>query len=266
MSRVIRRLNHLRVSFAKHNVSAYAAQTAFFVLLAFFPFIMLVLETIKFLPFTEIELLKLILSVTPDSLDNAITELVTELYESDSNVIPLTVITTLWSSSKGVYSLMNCMNSIYNCTENRSYFRRRGLAILYTIIFLAVFVFSVGIMLVTDWLLTEIISLFGLQALIKAVRLSLQAIMLSLLFSVIYRVFPAKKKRFSELFPGAALSACGWIAFTELYSIYITFKNTNLYGSLTTVILTILWLYVCIYILLMGAEINIFLSKLEKKR
>ncbi len=263
MRTAIRRLNHFRLSLVKHTISAYAAQTAFFVLLAFFPFMMLVLETLKYLPFTETEFLGLILSITPDTLRSAIESLVSELYTNQTSWISLSAVTALWSSSKGVYSLMNGMNNVYNCRETRSYVKRRGLAILYTVIFIATLLASIGVILFSEWLLTQVISFLGLQAIITAVRMVMQIVLLSLLFTVIYRFFPAEKKKISKLLPGAVISACGWIAFTELYSIYITIKNTDIYGSLATVVLTILWLYICIYILLIGAEINVFLEKLE---
>lgn len=264
MYTVIRRLNHFRLSLVKHTISAYSAQTAFFILLAFFPFTMLVFETLKYLPFTEEEFLALILSVTPDTLDAAIEKLVSELYTRDSNLIPLTVITALWSSSKGVYSLMNGLNNVYDCKEKRTYVKRRGLAIIYTVIFLMALVLSIGVMLFTEWVVNKVIALLGLQAVITAVRMIMQAFLLTLLFTVIYRFFPAEKRKINMLLPGAVFSACGWMAFTELYSIYISVKNTDIYGSLTTVIFTILWLYICIYILLIGAEVNVFLLKLEK--
>lgn len=265
MHAVIRRLNYFRLSLLKHTISAYAAQTAFFILLAFFPFTMLVLETLRYLPFTEEEFLALILSVTPDTLGTAIEGLVAELYTTQSNIIPLTVITALWSSSKGVYALMRGINTVFECRETRSYIKRRGYAILYTLIFLTALIFSIGIMVFGEWVLDKVIYRFGSQALFTAARMITQIVFLSLLFAVIYRFFPSDSFKFSNLLPGAVISACGWIVFTELYSVYVTVKNTDIYGSLATVILTMLWLYICIYILLIGAEINIFLIKIEKR-
>ena len=55
----------------------------------------------------------------------------------------------------------------------------------------------------------------------------------------------------------------GWIAVSYFFSIYINiFTNFSIiYGSLTTIILIMMWLYAVIYIILIGAEINVMLEK-----
>ena len=60
--------------------------------------------------------------------------------------------------------------------------------------------------------------------------------------------------------PGAMIASVGWIAYSVLFAFYIdNFSNyAPLYGSLTAVILLMLWLYSCMYILFLGAEINLY--------
>lgn len=261
MSGIIRRINHLRLSIIRHTVSAYAAQTAFFILLSFFPFTMLVMTALKYFPFTEEEFLDLILSLAPATLSEAISDVVNDLYTKQNNFLPVTIFAALWSSSKGVYSLMSGMNAVYGQTENRGYFKRRLNAVLYTVIFITALMFTIGLMLLGEWLLEEIIDEFKIRALLVAVRMLTQVCVLSLLFAVIYYFFPAQRIKLGDHLPGALLSACGWVVFTELYSVYVTFANTDIYGSLATVVLTMLWLYICMYILLVGGEINAFLIR-----
>lgn len=259
MSGIIRRINHLRLSIVRHTVSAYAAQAAFFVLLSFFPFVMLVMAVLKYFPFTEEEFLDLILSLAPATLTDAISDIVNDLYTKHNNFLPVTVFAALWSSSKGVYSLMSGMNAVYGQADSGGYFKRRLNAVLYTVIFITALIFTIGLMLLGEWLLEEIIGEFRIRALLTAFRMLTQVCVLSLLFAVIYYFFPKKRIKISNHFPGAFLSACGWVVFTELYSVYVTFANTDIYGSLATVVLAMLWLYICMYILLVGGEINAYL-------
>ena len=58
--------------------------------------------------------------------------------------------------------------------------------------------------------------------------------------------------------PGAVFSAVGWVLFSFFYSLYVTdFPNAaSLYGSLAAVCLLMLWVYFCLLILLLGAELN----------
>ena len=63
--------------------------------------------------------------------------------------------------------------------------------------------------------------------------------------------------------PGAIFTAVGWITASFLISVYMDiFKGfTNMYGSLTTVVLIMLWFYFCMYILLIGGEINVLVEE-----
>ncbi len=263
MNAFIRRINHLRISVIQHSVSAYASQTAFFILLSFFPFIMLVMTALKYFPFTEEEFLGLILTVVPATLTDAIGDIVDEMYTRQNNFLPITVFTALWSSSKGVYSLMRGMNAVYGQKETRSYLKRRISAIVYTAVFITALIFTVGLMLLGEWLVESLLGELRIKALFIAIRMLTQVAILTLLFAVIYYYFPARRIKISEHLPGAVLSACGWVVFTELYSVYAIFANTDIYGSLATVVLTMLWLYICMYILLAGGEINAFLIELN---
>lgn len=72
------------------------------------------------------------------------------------------------------------------------------------------------------------------------------------------RSFLSRRLSVKSQTPGAAFAAVGWALFSTAFSIYFRyFKNfTVTYGSLAAVILMMLWLYFCICILFMGAEIN----------
>ena len=63
--------------------------------------------------------------------------------------------------------------------------------------------------------------------------------------------------------PGAMISATGWVSFSILFSFFIdNFSNySKLYGSLAAVMVLLLWMYVCMYIMFIGAEINFILSQ-----
>lgn len=91
---------------------------------------------------------------------------------------------------------------------------------------------------------------------------------LVLFFLLIYTALPIDKgKPFTKL-PGAVFSALGWLIFSALYSFYIdNFANYSyIYGSLTVIVLLILWLYVCMYILFLGEELNVMLRDGYLKR
>ena len=77
-------------------------------------------------------------------------------------------------------------------------------------------------------------------------------------FMLAYKVLPNRRSNWHRQFPGALVSAVAWSAFSLGFSIYLEWYSgaANMYGSLTTVILLMLWLYFCMWIILIGAEIN----------
>ena len=81
---------------------------------------------------------------------------------------------------------------------------------------------------------------------------------LAVLFMVLYRFVPNRKVRLFRQAPGALFSAVCWYVFSIVFSLYVEYSPglINMYGSLTTIVLVMLWLYFCMYIILIGAEIN----------
>lgn len=65
---------------------------------------------------------------------------------------------------------------------------------------------------------------------------------------------------------GAAFSAVGWMIVSWIFSVYLDiFKGfSSMYGSLTTIVLIMLWLYFCMYILLLGGEVNMILRDMDQ--
>ena len=262
MSVFMQRINHIRISAAKHGVSAYASQSAFFILVAFFPFTILVLVALRYLPFTENEFLNLLISLVPVNFQETVEQIIKELYQYQSRFLPVTIIATLWSSSKGIYALMKGINIVYECGDSFKYFRSRAMAVLYTAVFLTAMIFTIGLMLFGEWIITTLFGGLRLRFFVIAIRIMTQILLLTVLFTAIYYFLPIRRIKLYYHFPGAVISACGWVLFTELYSIYASIANTDIYASLGSVVLSMLWLYVCMYILLIGAEINVFLKSM----
>ena len=99
---------------------------------------------------------------------------------------------------------------------------------------------------------------------VKNIFLPLYAIVI---FTLIYRFVSGNEMEMTHHVPGAVLSAAGWMVFSYAFSMYIDkFSGfSNMYGSLTTMILIMLWLYFGMYITLIGAEFNQLLAKRREK-
>ena len=90
-------------------------------------------------------------------------------------------------------------------------------------------------------------------------------LVLFVFFLGIYTFVPDKKLRLREQLPGALFSSLGWMGFSLAFSLYFSYAGGSnysyMYGSLAAIVLLLLWLYFCICILFLGAEINYFYGK-----
>ena len=246
------------------HVNAYAAQSSFFMIIAMFPLLMLLLTLIRYTPVTEQVLVESALAIMPNTLDPLIEQIISEMYsQSDFAIISITAITALWSASKAILALIRGFNSVFGIDEKRNYFHLRLVSSFYTIVFLVLIVSSLGFMVFGNSLLRffgrNMPLLYELAELIISLRGLYIPIIFTIAFVYLYRIVPNKEYTFFDHLPGALFSSLGWIIFSYVYSFYIDnfAGSTYFYGSLTTVVLLMLWIYICMYILFMGAEINI---------
>lgn len=249
------------------SISAFAAQAAFFTILSVFPFLMFLLSLLNYLPFSVTELKDFILSVFPSIISTVITDILSEVStQTPGTVLSVTALAALWSASRGALALVRGINAVYGHKERRNYLRLRIISALYTLVFAILLVISLLLLVFGNQLYRLIMSHIPLLGDTAFFILSLRPIIiLSLLtgfFLLFYMVIPSRRIKFLHAFPGAVLSAGGWLLFSFLFSFYIDHMGrfSRLYGSLTAIAVCMLWLYFCMYILFIGAEVNMILS------
>lgn len=245
------------------NLTAYAAQSAFFVFISIFPFLMLFLNLLKYIPIFNGNVETWNLDFLSPTIAELLKNIVIEAGKSGSGaLISITTIAALWACSKGILGIIYGLNSVYKTTEKRGYIRLRIVAVFYTIGFIVSLVIALILMVfgnrILDILLMNMPFLANFAHIVRTVRWLVALGFLILFFLFIYTIIPERKTKMKNELPGAIISAVGWLGFSALYSFYIdNFGNhSSVYGSLTAIILFLLWLYFCMIILFFGAEIN----------
>lgn len=250
------------------KVSAHSAQVTFFIVVSMFPFILLFLTLLQFTPLTQDVLMDSLARVFPASLKDTIGSWISEVYTTSSGaVISITVITALWSGSKGFLGIDSSLQDIYDTTETRNFFRLRIVAMLYTIIFCLMILGSLIVLVYGNRIVISIGEKFPvINGVIMGIFYLRGLIGLSfffLFFVILYLFLPNRKATFKSQMPGAMFTSVLWILFSYLYSIYIDYYTnfSSIYGSLTYIVLFMLWLYICMNIVFIGGEINVFLDE-----
>lgn len=109
--------------FAADEMTVYAAQASFFIILSFFPFVMVLLTVIQLIPsISQADLQRTILALTPDVIDSLVFNIIQDIYtDSPQTVLSITAIVALWTSSKGMLSIERGFNRVFGNNVRRGY-------------------------------------------------------------------------------------------------------------------------------------------------
>lgn len=255
-------IRYMTKKLKEHAVSAYAAQAGYFIIMSFLPFLMILMTMIQYLPITEEALTDLLRGFLPSTIDTYVLYLLNEIYSLPTiKIISIAAILTLWSAGKSFMSIINGFNFIHGIPETRNYISLRIYAAAYTLIFAVLILATLMLLVFGNTLFGYLIVYFpfieDLALLIISIRYLAILLVLFLFFLIMYTFIPNQKTSLLTEMPGAAVASVSWVAFSSLYSIYIDhFANFNTYGSLTVLVFTMLWLYVQMYLIFIGCELN----------
>ena len=265
LRRIFLKVSQIPDQVSKVHVGAYAAQAAYFLMLCMIPIILLLLTLVQFTPVTKADVMTAVIKVFPSSVYTMITSIVNQVYNHSTGIIPITLIVALWSAGKGVLSITTGLNSIYGCPETRNYFFLRIRATLYTVMFVVVILLLLVLSVFGNSLNLFILEHLPFKSrtadwLIEA-RTFISPAVLVVFCLLIYKFLPNRRDRLIKQLPGAAFAALGWMVVSWIFSIYLDiFKGfSSMYGSLTTIVLIMLWMYFCMYSILLGGELNVLL-------
>lgn len=259
---------------SSHHTGAYAAQAAYFFVLSMIPIILLLLTMVQFTSLTKDYIMNAVLQAFPTTVEGLIESIVDQVYSQSGTIIPITVLVALWSAGRGVLSITNGLNCVYESRETRNYVYLRIRASLYTVIFLVAIILSLALSVFGNRIAIMLNQHFPvLVRLIDMVIRSRTLItlgILTLFWDTVYKYLPNRKNigktTMKKQLPGAIFTACAWQVISFIFSIYLDIFTgfTTMYGSLTMIILIMLWLYMCMYVILLGGEVNALLQRAIK--
>jgi membrane protein len=262
--------------------AACAAQAAFFILLSIVPMTSLLLAVGTYLPFSQQDVLNILMRVIPDDIMPYVQDIISDLYtRAGTTVISVSAIAMIWSASRGIVSLMDGFNSMYQIRGESGVVKSRLIAIAYTVILIVIFAVVITFYVwVSHYYRGYVIDVFEMRPKTKMLFLFIRYIMGWLLFYLfilmMFVILPGGfgipmgkeehtklRERIESQAPGAAFSAVAWLVITEGVKLYLHyFSNYSvMYGSLAGLVIAMLWLYFCMYSLFIGAVLNYLLSK-----
>lgn len=256
------------------NIGSFAASAAYFFILSFFPLVMLLMSLLRYTNLTRDQLTDMLADVIPAEMHSIMVNIISEVYGKTALTVSLSALVILWTAGKGFMALKSGMDVAVGASKKHNYFWLRVLGTINAILLMAVILAALALGVfgqMLEELLEKHISFHGdFVVFVVTFRKVIMLAGFGLLFTISYRFTPrwrrssrftGKRVRILSLLPGALVSSVGWHLYSALFSYYLRCSRgfENMYGSLATLIGAMFWLYGCIYLILIGLEINVYL-------
>lgn len=257
--------------FQEHRLNAAAAHAAFFIILSFIPCVILLFSLLQFTSIDKVTITVMIQKMLPREMQTFFAGIIRDAYNRTASTVSLSALATVWSAGRGMMALTQGLQWIAGIKESRNYFAVRFRATLYTVVMLLSIIVFLLLGVFGNALLNIIAARFPIATYAVEIIIDIKNVFLLLfatvIFTLIYRFMPGNEIPLSQHLPGAVVSSLGWFLFSYAFSVYVDdFSGfSNMYGSLTALILLMLWLYFGMYITLIGAEFNQLLVKRREK-
>lgn len=243
-----------------------ASSLAYNFMLALFPATIFLFTLIPYIPIKHFQdqLLKIMEQVMPSNAFSALEATITDIIKNQNGkLFSFGFLTTLFFATNGVNRLMQDFNKSSLINETRSYLKRRWVALVLTVVISISLLLAVAIMIVGHKILFFLQHQFDSDAhgwfvIIALFRWVIVIIIFFVTVSLLYRYGPAHQQKWKFLSPGSVLATALAVLTSLGFTFYINnFSSYNkIYGSIGTLIVVMIWLYLNSLIILIGFELN----------
>lgn len=254
----------------ENNVSIISAGVAFYAFLAVFPAIgaLVSIYGLAMDPQSLQGQLERIAQVMPQQAFEIIQAQLEQLVNTSGSALSwslvIGILLSLWSANKGTKSLFTGLDIAYDTNKSRGFIKQNALTLLYTLLAVLVIIISIAVIVVFPVIVGYLGLPSNIETLIGYGRWIILAALVIYFVGAVYKYAPAKRTpAFKWVLPGALLATFLWLIASWGFSFYV--KNFGsygeVYGSISAVVVLLLWLFLTSFIVLIGAELN---SEIEK--
>jgi len=249
------------------DITALAAQLTYYLLLSFFPFLLLLLSMLGYSDLKSTDVLVYLSKVIPKSTFDLVYNTVMSVFDSKSgNLISLSIIGVMMSGSSGFRAIIKGLNKAYDEKETRPYWEILVISILFMIGLAMVIIAAVALVVFGQMIGGIIVARLHVSSKFllnwDIIRYLVTLIGMVFTFASLYHFTPCRRLTWREVMPGATFSTLGWLLSSLAFAYYVNnFNNySSVYGGIGAVIVLMLWLYITSIIILLGGEINALLA------
>jgi membrane protein len=247
--------------FKHDDITDRAAALTYFGVLALFPAMLVLVSILGLLgKSTTQQVLTNLGQVAPGGVNSFLKGVVTQV-QGIAGIIGLLV--ALWSASGYVAAFMRATNAIYDVDEGRPIWKTAPIRAATTIALVVMLVIAAAIVVLTGPIAKQVGTAFGIghtAVLIwDIVKWPVLLIIVSVMISLLYKASPnVRQPTFRWISAGGVVAVILWLIASGLFTVYVSFSGSynKTYGSLATVIVFLVWLWISNIAILLGAEFN----------
>jgi membrane protein len=246
------------------QVPLLAAGVAFYAFLSIFPALIALVSIYGLFadPATIANQLNSMTAALPDEARQIITDQVTAQASRRTALgvgLIISVAIALWSASAGINNLLTAINVAYDEEEKRGFVKKRLMSLGLTLAAIVFMVIIIGLVAVLPPLLQAVFGTGALSWILQIIGWLIMVVLVAVALAILYRLGPDRDApRMNWVSVGALVATFIWLVASIGFSVYTaTFGNyAKTYGVFAGIVVLLFWLWISMYAVLLGAEIN----------
>lgn len=249
----------------EHNVMLMSAGIAFYAFLAFVPALIVIVTVYGFVanPDEITEQVESFARALPEEVEHFIAAQITRIARADpagaSVTLAVALVVTLWSASSGMAGLIAGV-SVARGRRTPNFVVKRGKALVLVAAVVVLLVVSMFLIAVLPPLLADVGFAAESRIVLNVARWPVLAVIMVTAVGVLYRVAVPdhRRGRTRVVTPGAVVATLLWLLASGLFAVYTANhgRYSETYGSWSSIIVVLLWLFFSAFAVLLGAEID----------
>ena len=259
--------------FRVDNLSDWAAALTYYGVLSIFPALLVLVSLIDLAGRGTIQtLLDNLGQVAPGSVNQILKDAIGNLQQTRGSAGVLALVglaVALWSASGYIAAFMRASNAIYDVPEGRPIWKTLPIRLGVTVVVMVLLAVSAVAVVTTGGVADRLGRLLGIGPAAvttwNILKWPVLLLVVSFMFALLYWASPNARQGFRWVTPGGILAVVVWVLASVAFAIYVAnFGSYNkTYGSLASVIIFLVWLWLSNTAILLGAELN---AELERGR
>lgn len=269
---VWRVLRQLLRRYQRHGVGRSSAALTYYLVFAAFPLMVFFSALLGALEMDGNSVLRVIDSLLPEDVERVVRSYLAYVTAHYSRrLLGFSLIFSVWFPMRATDCLLAAMRRAFGTVEMQRTMRYRVRTVLFTVWLVATWSAAMVLMIVGRRALELLAGVLhlptGFADLWNYLRFALLGLVMFIALAVLYMLALGARQPLREVTAGVIASLAAWMILSAAFSYYVEHvaQYTQLYGSIATVVVTLLWLYMSSAVLIMGAELNAVLRRKDRR-